>query len=69
MALIFALGAALTNCFGHMVGSERQGWILLTVMAVLFGCGVSGLYSSEAGGNPALAALNAGQATRAQQPV
>ena len=69
MALIFALGAALTNCFGRMVGSERQGWILLTVMAVLFGCGVSGLYSSEAGGNPALAALNAGQATRAQQPV
>jgi len=67
--LIFALGAALTNCFGRMVGSERQGWILLTVMAILFGCGVGGLYSSEAGGNPALAALNAGQTTSAQQPA
>ena len=40
MVLIFALGAALTNCFGRMVGSERQGSILLTVMAILFGCGV-----------------------------
>jgi K+-transporting ATPase ATPase A chain len=69
MVLIFALGAALTNCFGRMVGSERQGWILLTVMAILFGCGAGGLYSSEAGGNPALAALNAGQTTSAQQPA
>ena len=67
MVFIFALGAALTNCFGRMVGSEREGWILLIVMAILFACGVGGLYSSEAGGNPALAALNAGQATSAQQ--
>jgi K+-transporting ATPase ATPase A chain len=52
-----------------MVGSERQGWILLTVMAILFGCGVGGLYSSEAGSNPALATLNAGQTTGAQQPA
>jgi potassium-transporting ATPase potassium-binding subunit len=52
--LIFALGAALTNCFGRMVGSERQGWVLLSVMAILFGLGVGGIYLSEAGGNPAL---------------
>jgi len=52
--LIFALGAALTNCFGRMVGSERQGWVLLSVMAILFGLGVGGLYLSEAAGNPAL---------------
>jgi K+-transporting ATPase ATPase A chain len=52
--LIFALGAALTNCFGRMVGSERQGWALLSVMAILFGLGVGGLYLSEASGNPAL---------------
>ena len=51
--LIFALGAALTNCFGRMVGSERQGMTILpTVMAILFGCGPSGLFSSEADGNP-----------------
>jgi K+-transporting ATPase ATPase A chain len=67
VALIFALGAALTNCFGRMVGSERQGWILLGVMAILFGLGVGGLYSLEAGGNPALAALNVDQTANSQQ--
>ncbi|HML11888.1 MAG TPA: potassium-transporting ATPase subunit KdpA [Xanthobacteraceae bacterium] len=58
--LIFVLGAALTNCFGRMVGSERQGWILLGVMGILFAAGVAGLYASEAGGNTALTAVNGG---------
>jgi len=61
--LIFALGAGLTNCFGRMVGSERQGWILLVVMAILFGLGVNGVYLAEAGDNPAIAAVNTGQTT------
>jgi potassium-transporting ATPase potassium-binding subunit len=68
LVLIFALGAALTNCFGRMVGSERQGWVLLCVMAILFGAGVGGLYSSEASGNPTLAILNAGETANSQQP-
>jgi K+-transporting ATPase ATPase A chain len=68
LVLIFALGAALTNCFGRMVGSERQGWILLAVMAILFGLGVSGVYLAEAGDNPVLAAANVGQTTSSQQP-
>jgi K+-transporting ATPase ATPase A chain len=63
VVLIFALGAGLTNCFGRMVGSERQGWILLAVMAILFGLGVSGVYLAEAGDNPAIAAVNTGQTT------
>jgi K+-transporting ATPase ATPase A chain len=66
--LIFALGAALTNCFGRMVGSERQGWILLGVMAILFGLGVGALYSSESAGNPALAALQIDQTANLHQP-
>ena len=66
--LIFVIGAALTNCFGRMVGSERQGWVLLGVMAILFGLGVGGLYVSEAGGNPAIAALHVDRTTGAQQP-
>ena len=68
LVLIFALGAALTNCFGRMVGSERQGWILLCVMAILFGLGVGGLYSLESGANPALATINVDQTTSLQQP-
>jgi K+-transporting ATPase ATPase A chain len=58
LVLIFALGAALTNCFGRMIGSEREGWLLLSVMGVLFGLGVAGLYSLEASGNPGLAAVD-----------
>ena len=67
LVLIFGLGAALTNCFGRMVGSERQGWVLLCVMAILFGLGVGGLYASEASGNPLLATLNA--PTNSPQPI
>ena len=67
VALMFALGAALTNCFGRMVGSERQGWVLLCVMAILFGLGVGGLYLLEAHGNPALATLDLDQTTSSQQ--
>jgi potassium-transporting ATPase potassium-binding subunit len=63
LVLIFALGAALTNCFGRMIGSEREGWVLLSVMAVLFGLGVTGIYSSEASGNPALAASSIDHST------
>ena len=66
--LIMVLGAALTNCFGRMVGSERQGWTLLGVMAILFGLGVGVLYPLEAAGNPALAALQSGQSTGLQRP-
>ena len=36
MISIFALGAAMTNVFGRMVGNQRQGWAILAVMGVLF---------------------------------
>jgi potassium-transporting ATPase potassium-binding subunit len=68
VVLIFALGAALTNCFGRMVGSERHGWVLLAVMAILFGVGVGGLYASEAGGNPALTLPHVHQTENSDQP-
>ena len=54
---IFALGAALTNMFGRMVGNERQGWAIFAAMGVLFLAGVSVLYWSEAHANPILTAL------------
>jgi K+-transporting ATPase ATPase A chain len=54
---IFALGAALTNVFGRMVGNQRQGWAILAVMGVLFISGVAITYWAEANGTTALQAL------------
>ncbi|HVY83830.1 MAG TPA: potassium-transporting ATPase subunit KdpA [Caulobacterales bacterium] len=56
MVSIFAIGAALTNVLGRMVGDERQGWALLAAMGVLFIIGVGVCYWAEAQANPALVA-------------
>jgi potassium-transporting ATPase potassium-binding subunit len=57
MISIFALGAALTNVFGRMVGNQRQGWAILAVMGVLFLAGVVVTYWAETNGTTALNAL------------
>ena len=57
MISIFAIGAALTNVFGRMVGDQRQGWAVLAVMGVLFIAGVSVCYWAEAHGNDAFTAM------------
>lgn len=57
MVTIFALGAALTNVFGRMVGNQRQGWAILATMGVLFIAGVAICYWAEASGNPLVHAL------------
>jgi len=57
MVMIFAIGAALTNVFGRMVGSERQGWAIFAAMGVLFLVGVVVCYWAEAAGNPLVHAL------------
>lgn len=57
MVAIFALGAALTNVFGRMVGDERQGWAILAAMAILFLAGVTVTYWAESQVSPAMAAL------------
>ena len=54
---IFALGAALTNVFGRMVGNQRQGWALLAAMGVLFLAGVAVTYWAEANGTNTLNAF------------
>ncbi|MEA2895479.1 MAG: potassium-transporting ATPase potassium-binding subunit [Bradyrhizobium sp.] len=58
MISIFALGAALTNVFGRMVGNPRQGWAILAVMGTLFIAGVAVTYWAEANGTTALHALS-----------
>jgi K+-transporting ATPase ATPase A chain len=57
MISIFAIGAALTNVFGRMVGNEKQGWAILAVMGVLFLAGVAVAYWAEARGNDLLTAM------------
>ena len=57
MVSIFAIGAALTNVFGRMVGDQRQGWAILAAMGVLFVAGVAVAYWAEAAGNPLVHAL------------
>jgi K+-transporting ATPase ATPase A chain len=57
MISIFAIGAALTNVFGRMVGDQRQGWAILAVMGVLFIAGVLVAYWAEAHGNDTMNAL------------
>src|SRR5579863_1494263 len=57
MISIFALGAALTNVFGRMVGNQRQGWAVLAVMGVLFIAGVIVTYWAEANGTSMMSSL------------
>lgn len=57
MVSIFAIGAAMTNVFGRMVGNQRQGWTILATMGVLFIAGVAVCYWAEAAGNPLVQAL------------
>jgi K+-transporting ATPase ATPase A chain len=54
---IFAIGAALTNVFGRMVGDQRQGWAILAAMGIVFVAGVTLTYWAEAAGNPQFASL------------
>jgi K+-transporting ATPase ATPase A chain len=67
IVLIFAIGAALTNVFGRMVGNEKQGWAVFAVMGLLFLGGVMTLYWAEAKGNPAFASLGIDSAPSALQ--
>ncbi len=67
LALIFAIGAGLTNTLGRMVKNERAGWAIFAAMGVLFLAGVVTCYWAEAAGNPAFAALHVDSATTALQ--
>src|SRR6202041_3278025 len=57
MLLVFMIGPAMTNVFGRMVGNQRQGWAILSVMGVLFIAGVVVTYWAEADGTTAMHAL------------
>src|SRR5438105_13343809 len=48
LVAIFALGSGLTYTLGRMTGSQRHGWAVWAVMAILFLAGVTVAYWAEA---------------------
>src|SRR3984885_3175543 len=66
MLSIFAIPAGLTYTLGRMTSSPRHGWAVWAAMAILFACGVTTAYWSEAKGNPLLHGVD--QRVSAQQP-
>ncbi len=67
VVLIFALGAALTNLFGRMVGDQRQGWAIFAVMGILWFAGTTTIYWAESQPNPAYAGMHIDQTASALQ--
>ncbi len=54
---MLAVSTALLVTFGKMVGSERQGWVLVQAVAILVVAGAGLVYWAETAGNPLLTAL------------
>ena len=52
MLAIVLLPASFTNTFGRMVGQPRQGWLLYSVMLLLFVCGLIFVHHFEQRGIP-----------------
>jgi len=67
MVLIFLIAASLTNVFGRMVGQQKQGWAIFSVMGFLFLLGVGVVYGVESGASRALAGQHVDMAASAQQ--
>jgi potassium-transporting ATPase potassium-binding subunit len=54
---MLSISAALVYTFGQMVGNRRQGWAMISAIAVLLISGVAVTYWAEAQGNTILTAL------------
>jgi K+-transporting ATPase ATPase A chain len=50
--LILLIPVTLPLVFGRMNNKMRQGWMIYTVMLILFLCGLGALYAAELAGNP-----------------
>jgi K+-transporting ATPase ATPase A chain len=60
---MLSISAALVYAFGELVGNRRQGWAIISAMAILLISGVAVVYWAEAQGNPILTALGVDAAT------
>ncbi len=65
---ILLIPVALTYTYGKMVGEQRQGWVLLAVMVVIWGLVVGLTTMFELNGNPKLTASGANQSATTSQP-
>ena len=54
---MLSISAAMVYTFGQMVGNRRQGWALISAMAILLLAGVAVTYWAEAQGNTILTAI------------
>ena len=54
---MLSISAALVYTFGELVGNRRQGWAIVSAMAILLIAGVAVIYWAEAAGNPILTAI------------
>lgn len=54
---MLSISAALVYTFGELVGNRRQGWAIISAMAILLISGVAVIYGAESQGNPILTAL------------
>ncbi|MGZ5092046.1 MAG: potassium-transporting ATPase subunit KdpA [Burkholderiales bacterium] len=68
MLAILLIPAALCYTFGKMVGDTRQGWAILTAMAIVFVTLLAVSVGSEQAGNPVLTKLGVDQSASALQP-
>lgn len=59
MLSMWCIPAALTYTYGRFARNQKQGWMVFTVMSILFVSFLSLAYISELRGNPALNALGA----------
>jgi K+-transporting ATPase ATPase A chain len=55
---IVLIPAALTNTYGRMVGSKRQGWIIFAAMSIMLILSLAGMLVSEYSPAPALAGVS-----------
>ncbi|MBN8592018.1 MAG: potassium-transporting ATPase subunit KdpA [Anaerolineae bacterium] len=52
MLAILLIPAALTNTYGRMIGSQRQGWVIFAAMLIMLITGLSLMLVSEYSSNP-----------------
>ncbi len=62
------VAAGLAYTYGKMVGDQRQGWAILSVMLVVLTVGVAITYQAESAGNPRIRGLGLDLSITDQQP-